>query len=161
MDEAQYLSTAILNEIKMLMNFSCDSVNCFTLILCGESYLNNTLQKPVHEVLRQRVTVHYNFTGLSDPEVDSYVRHKIAYARGAESIIDPAALSVVHSHSQGNLRVIDNLMTDALLLRAQLDKKVIELELILAAINSQNLMCPCKLHVTLNKIVQSFSPHLS
>lgn len=35
-DEAQYLSTAILNDIKMLMNFSCDSMNCFTLILCGD-----------------------------------------------------------------------------------------------------------------------------
>lgn len=139
-DEAQYLSTAILNDIKMLMNFSCDSVNCFTLILCGESYLNNTLRKPVHEALRQRVTVHYNFTGLSDPEVAGYVRHKIACAGGAESIIDPAALSAVHSHSQGNPRVIDNLMTDALLLGAQLDKKVIDSELILAAVSGQNLM---------------------
>ena len=45
-DEAQYLSTAILNDIKMLMNYRYDSVNCFTLILCGEPYLNNTLRKP-------------------------------------------------------------------------------------------------------------------
>ena len=35
-DEAQYLSTGILNDIKMLMNYGYDSVNCFTLILCGE-----------------------------------------------------------------------------------------------------------------------------
>lgn len=118
-------TAAILNDIKMLMimNFSCDSVNCFTLILCGEPYLNNTLRKPVHEALRQRITVHYNFTGLSDAEVAAYIRHKIACAGGADSIIDPAALSAVHSHSQGNPRVIDNLMTEALLLGQQLDKK--------------------------------------
>lgn len=39
-DEAQYLSTGILNDIKMLMNYGYDSVNYFTLILCGESHLN-------------------------------------------------------------------------------------------------------------------------
>ena len=84
--------------------------------------LNNTLRKPVHEALCLRITVHYNFTGLSSPEVAGYVRHKIACAGGTESIIGPAALSAVHSHSQGNSRVIDNLMTDALLLDMQLDK---------------------------------------
>jgi len=139
-DEAQYLSTAILNDIKMLMNYSYNSVNCFTLILCGEPYLNNTLRKPVHEALRQRITVHYNFSGLSNAEVAGYTRHKIACAGGAETIIDPAALSAVHSHSQGNPRIIDNLMTDALVLGAQLDKKVIDPELILSAVSGQNLM---------------------
>lgn len=86
-DEAQYLSTAILNDIKMLMNYRYDSVNCFTLILCGEPYLNNTLRKPVHEALRQRITVHYTFSGLSDAEVADYVRHKLVCAGGAETIM--------------------------------------------------------------------------
>ena len=48
----------------MLMNYGYDSLNCFTLILCGEPHLNSTLKKPVHEALRQRITVHYNFSGL-------------------------------------------------------------------------------------------------
>ena len=82
-DEAQYLNTAILNDLKMLMNYEYDSLNCFTLILCGESYLNSTLRKPVHEALRQRVTVHYEFQGLSDEEVPQYVRHKIRCAGGS------------------------------------------------------------------------------
>ena len=68
-DEAQYLSTGILNDIKMLMNYGYDSVNYFTLILCGETHLNDTLRELVHEALRQRITVHYNYAGLSDDEV--------------------------------------------------------------------------------------------
>ncbi len=72
-DEVQYLNTGILNDIKMLMNYGYDSVNCFTLILCGESHLNDTLRKPVHEALHQRITVHYNYTGLSDEEVSRYI----------------------------------------------------------------------------------------
>lgn len=98
-DEAQYLSTGILQDIKMLMNYGYDSLNCFTLILCGEPHLNNTLRKPVHESLKQRITVHYNFYGLSDQEVGQYVLHKISCAGGAASIIDQAALCAVHSHS--------------------------------------------------------------
>jgi len=139
-DEAQYLSTGILNDIKMLMNYGYDSVNCFTLILCGESHLNDSLKRPVHEALRQRITVHYNFAGLSDPEVAQYVQHKLSCAGGAGSIMDNAALSTVHSHSQGNPRLVDNLMTDALALGAQMDKKVIDAEVVLAAVSNQNLM---------------------
>lgn len=63
-DEAQYLNNGILKDLKMLMNFSYDSLNCFSLILSGESYLNRTLEKPPHEALRQRITVHYTFQGL-------------------------------------------------------------------------------------------------
>jgi len=82
----------------------------------------------------------FNFSGLSNAEVVGYIRHKIACAGDAETIIDLAALSAVHSHSQGNPRGIDNLMTDTLVLGAQLDKKVIDPELILSAVSGQNLM---------------------
>ena len=139
-DEAQYLSTGILDDIKMLMNYGYDSINCFTLILCGEPHFNNTLRKSVHEALRQRITVHYNFQGLSDQEVADYVLHKISRAGGAASIIETAALSAVHSHSQGCPRIVDNLMTDALILGAQMDKKSITPEVILAAAGNQNLV---------------------
>ena len=49
----------------MLMNYSYDSLNCFSLVLTGEPYLNHILEKQVHEALRQRITVHYNYEGLS------------------------------------------------------------------------------------------------
>ena len=139
-DEAQYLSTGILNDIKMLMNYGYDSVNCFTLVLCGEAHLNNTLNRPVHEALRQRVTVHYSFCGLSDDEVAQYVLHKLACAGGSETIIEKAALCAIHSHSQGNPRLIDNLMTDALALGSQMEKKSIDAEVVLAAVSNQNLV---------------------
>ena len=123
----------------MLMNYGYDSLNCFTLILCGEPHLNNTLRKPIHEALRQRITVHYNFSGLSDSEVAQYVLHKIACAGGSASIMEQAALSSIHSHSQGSPRLVDNLMTDALTLGAQMGKKTIDTEVILASVNNQNL----------------------
>jgi len=138
-DEAQYLGSAILKDIKMLMNYGYDSLNCFTLILCGEPYLNTTLEKPIHEALKQRVTIHYNFAGLSDFEVIDYIVHKLNLAGGTKNLFEDAAISAVHSHSHGNPRLIDNIMTDALTLGAQMDKKVIDTDVILAAINAQVL----------------------
>lgn len=138
-DEAQYLNTGILNDIKMLMNYGYDSVNYFTLILCGESHLNDTLRKPIHEALRQRITVHYNYTGLSDAEVSRYVLHKLELAGASSTIIDNAALAAVHSSTQGNPRLIDNLMTDALAIGSQQDKRVIDAETIRAAVDNQGL----------------------
>ncbi len=137
-DEAQYLNNAILNDIKMLMNYEYDSMNYFTLILCGESHLNDILRKPIHEALRQRITIHYNYEGLDAHEVAEYVRHKLRRAKASDQIISDAALAAIHGYSHGNPRLIDNLMTDALTIGAQQERKVIDDEIILAAVNNQN-----------------------
>ena len=138
-DEAQYLGTPILKDLKMLMNFSFDSINCFTLILSGEPYLNNTLEKPIHEALRQRITVHYAFRGLQPEEISSYIRHKLRLAGGADTIIGEDALSALTGYCHGNPRIIDNVMSDALILGAQLGRSCIDSEVILNAVNEQAL----------------------
>lgn len=138
-DESQYLNSAIFRDLKMLMNINYDSLDCFALILVGEPYLNNILGKPVHESLKQRITVHYNYQGLSGQETADYVYHKIDTAGGARSIIDDAAINAIAGFCQGTPRLIDNLMTDALTLGAQLKKPSIDAELILAASNNQSL----------------------
>ena len=56
-----------------------------------------------------------------------------------ESIIDDAALTAIHGYSQGNPRLIDNLMTDALAFGSQAGKKTIDTDIILAAVDNQNL----------------------
>ena len=137
-DEAQYLSTGILNDIKMLMNYGYDSLNCFTLILCGESYLQDTIRKPVHEALNQRITIRYNYEGLSDAEVPEYIKHKLKCAGAAPSIISDSALSAIHGYVQVNPRIIDNIMNDALSIGAQMKKQVIDEEVIHAAVTNQN-----------------------
>jgi type II secretory pathway predicted ATPase ExeA len=138
-DEAQELNTSILKDLKMIMNHSYDSVNCFALVLAGEPYLNNILERPVHEALRQRITVHYNYEGLSDDEVSKYIAHKFQLAGAPISILGDGTLSAICGHCQGNPRLIDNLMNDALTLGAQLQMQSLDAEIIMAAINNQAL----------------------
>ena len=137
-DEAQYLSNGIFNDIKMLMNYGYDSVNCFTLILCGESHLNEILRRQPHEALRQRITIHYNYQGLSDTDAIDYVVHKLTCAGSSKAIIDEAALKAVAGHTHGNPRLIDNLMSDILVIGSQQEKKCIDTDIVLAAVNKQN-----------------------
>ena len=125
--------------MKMILNYGYDSVNCFTLILCGESHLNATLSRPMHEALRQRITVHYNYQGLSDEESVAYIVHKLERAGSSKAVIDDAALRAVAGHAHGNPRLIDNIMSDAVAIGAQTSKKTIDTEVILAAVNNQNL----------------------
>ena len=72
----------------------------------------------------KRIVVHYNFHGLTDQEVSDYIRQKIRNAEASSDIIDTSlTISSVHSYSQGNPRLIDNVMTDAMTLGSQMDKK--------------------------------------
>ena len=138
-DEAQYLSNGILQDLKMLMNFKYDSLNCFTLILSGEPVLNRTLERPIHEALRQRIAVHYTFQGLNPDETSAYRKHKIRVAGGSENILSDDALITLANYSKGNPRVADNVMSTALKVGAQLKKDMIDSEVILEAINEQTL----------------------
>jgi type II secretory pathway predicted ATPase ExeA len=138
-DEAQYLSHGILRDLKMLMNFNYDALNCFTLILAGEPFLNDIIRRQPHEALRQRITTHYEFAGLSGNEVSDYIAHKLSSANASNSIIDPAALSALQGYCEGNPRIIDNIMTDAFDIGAQLGKNIIDSEIIRAVLNAQSL----------------------
>jgi type II secretory pathway predicted ATPase ExeA len=139
LDEAHELSPAILKDLKMLMNHDFDSMNCFTLVLVGEPHLNRILEKPIHEALRQRVAIHYNFSGLSDTETERYVLHKLHVAGAAESILGAGTLPAIIGYARGCPRLLDNLMNDALMLGAQLEKPSLDIDVMMAAVNNLTL----------------------
>ena len=135
-DECQYLDTKILRDFKLLMNQDYDSFDCFALIMVGLPHMNGILEKPVHEALKQRIVVHYNYCGLSAEETTEYIFSRIEAAGGARSIIDDAAVRAATGYCQGAPRIINAVMTNALMLGAQLKKKSIDSDTILAASNN-------------------------
>ena len=136
LDEAHELSDVILKDLKMIMNYDFDSVNCFTLVLAGEPHLNRTLEKAVHEALRQRIVIHYGFSGLSDSETEQYLLHKLRVAGAAESILGDGTLPAAASFARGCPRLLDNLMNEALMLGAQAQKSSLDTDIIMAAANN-------------------------
>jgi len=136
LDEANELSSAILKDLKMIMNHDFDAIYCFTLVLAGEPHLNRILEKPIHEALRQRIAVHYSFSGLSDTETEQYVFHKLRIAGAAESILGTGTLPAIIGYTRGCPRLLDNLMNEALMLGAQLEKPCLDAEVMMAAVNN-------------------------
>jgi len=135
-DEAHDLSDAILKDIKMIMNHGFDSLRCFSLVLAGEPHLNRTLEKPIHEALRQRIVIHYGFSGLSDAETEQYLLHKLRIAGAAQSILGEGTLPAIVGYARGCPRLLDNLMNEAFMLGAQLDKPSLDTDVIMAAANN-------------------------
>ena len=136
LDEAHELAAPILKDIKLILNHDFDSLNCFTLVLAGEPHLNNILDKPIHEALRQRITIHYNCQGLSDTETEQYIMHKLRLAGATESILGQGTMNSIVGYARGCSRLVDNLMIEALSLGAQLQKHTLDADVFLAAVNN-------------------------
>ena len=138
-DEAQDLNASVFREIKSLLSFEMDTLNCFLLVLSGESDLNTTLQKGSYESLNQRIQYHYHFRGLSAKENEEYVKHKIIQGGGDPSILDESAYTSLVGLSKGNARITDRIMTKALMIGAQNKRLTIDQEVIQAAFDSLKL----------------------
>ena len=72
-------------------------------------------------------------------EAKSYIYSRIEIAGASHSIIDEAAVHAVANYCQGMPRIINSVMTNALILGAQLKKNSIDTEVILSACNSLSL----------------------
>ena len=134
-DEAQYLNTSILRDLKMLMNFNYDSADRFSLVLSGQPMLADMLSRQIHEALRQRIIVNYEFAGLTETEAAEYARRMLALAGGSASLFDEAALHAAYNCSNASIRVFGHVLSRALIIGAQNDADTIGTEMVMAAAN--------------------------
>jgi len=140
LDEAQYLNSDILRELKMLTNFSMDSRNCFSLILLGQPIINNILMRQPHEALRQRIIISYNFEGLKESEAMEYIRNRFTLSGASGNIVNENAMLSAYSSSGGSIRKLNLILTKALIIGAQNNKSIIDTDIILSAVNEIELI---------------------
>jgi len=138
-DEAQYLSNDILKDLKLLMNFSMDSKDCFSLVLIGQPILNNILEKQIHEALKQRIIINYDFEGLSETEAIEYIHSRLSLASASSEIIDDNAILAAYRSCTGSIRRLNMILTKALIIGAQHEKTAIDTDTIMAAANELSL----------------------
>jgi putative secretion ATPase (PEP-CTERM system associated) len=130
-DEAQNLSMAALEEIRMLSNLETEKSKLLQIVLVGQPNLRDLLARPELEQLRQRITVSYHLLPLGADETSAYVNHRLKRAAiGTTPIQFSADVSaIIHEYSQGVPRTI-NVIADAILLFGYgEDKRVIDVEL--------------------------------
>ena len=121
------------------MNFSMDSKDCFSLVLIGQPLLNNILDKQIHEALKQRIIINYDFSGLSETEAREYIHSRLLLAGASSTVIDDNAVTAAYGSCSGSIRRLNTILTKALLIGAQNEKPTIDTEIIMAATNEISL----------------------
>lgn len=134
-DEAQYLRTEILNDLKILLNFDLDSKNYVTCILIGQPILNTILSKNIHEPLRQRIVINYHFTGITKDEIKDYIKTRLSNTGCHQEIFNPSAIEAIYGCSNGSVRKLNNLLVKCLIIGTQQKKQVIDTDIVMAAQN--------------------------
>ena len=115
-DEAQALSTEVLEQVRLISNLETDTEKLIQIVLLGQSELRDHLSRRNLRQLAQRVTARYHLDGLSRTETEEYIRHRLHVAGGDGKVrLTLAALNSVHELSTGIPRII-NLVCDRSLL---------------------------------------------
>lgn len=135
LDEAQYLKAAILNDLIMLLNFNFDSSNYVILIMTGTPVLNHTINRAVHEALKQRIVIQYEMSGMNEDDIGRYIIEKLKKAGRTQPLILPEAVKALSNACQGSSRKLNNLLTHCLIIGAAREKMTIDNEIVMEAAN--------------------------
>ena len=77
-DEAQNLSVAALEELRMLSNFQLGAHPLLQILLLGQPEFRQKTHAPELEQLRQRVIATHHLEAMEPDEVGAYVEHRLA-----------------------------------------------------------------------------------
>jgi general secretion pathway protein A len=116
-DEAQGLSPAVLEEIRLLSNYESDTAKQLQIVLTGQPELRSVLNCPELRQLKQRVALRCVIKALpSVEETDRYITSRLL-ASGAEQtdIFSSEAIDYIYRCTEGIPRNINNLCDNALL----------------------------------------------
>jgi type II secretory pathway predicted ATPase ExeA len=133
-DEAQCLSNAILEDLKMIFNFKMDSENPFILVMAGNHAIRRKLQLSANLGLRQRFVGNYHLEGLGEDETGDYIKSRLRIAGAPdENIFEPNAVLAIQKATNGCPRMINNFADASLKLATVLDKKRVDEEIVFQA----------------------------
>src|SRR5882672_7166723 len=79
-DEAQNLSTDVLEQLRLLTNLETSERKLLQIVLIGQPELRGMLARPELEQLAQRVIARYHLNALSEKETAQYISHRLAVA---------------------------------------------------------------------------------
>ncbi len=115
-DEAQNLSTQLLEEIRLLTNLETSTDKLLQIVLSGQPELEYKLNQPQLRQLRQRITLRCKTHSLSLDETGNYIHSRLQIAGGnGRMIFSPEAVESIHGYARGIPRVTNLLCENALI----------------------------------------------
>jgi type II secretory pathway predicted ATPase ExeA len=136
-DEAHLLSHEMLEEIRFLLNMEMDSKSSCALILTGQTELKEKLKLQIHHAIAGRVDIRFHLEGLTEKEVEVYVKSHMEAAEAPREIFTEEALKVLHEFSGGVARKVNKVALSALIFAAVQGKKLVDDYLVREVISTE------------------------
>jgi general secretion pathway protein A len=114
-DEAQDLSPAALEQVRLLTNLETSTQKLLQILLLGQPELREMLGRRDLRQLAQRITARFHLTPLARAETEAYLRHRIAVAGGTRFPFTASAVRRLHRYAGGVPRLLNILAERALL----------------------------------------------
>jgi len=115
-DEAQNLSSQVLEEVRLLSGVETSKEKVLRIILAGQPELNQTLDADNMRQLVQRARLRFHLGPLSEIETREYISHRLQIAgAGERQIFDQETLSTIFRFSGGIPRLVNTLCDTAML----------------------------------------------
>lgn len=114
MDEAHTLHWKLIDELRLISNFTRNHQPRVKLLLLGNMKLEDTLTSPQLESFNQRLAARCYLQPMSRSETSAYVQHQIRLCDvDPAKVITQDALQSVYSASEGIPRLVNQLMNHA------------------------------------------------
>jgi general secretion pathway protein A len=116
-DEAQNLSTEMLEEIRLLSNLETPTSKLIQIMLVGQPELQELIDQPELRQLRQRIALRHQLRPFDQVEIVEYVNERLSRAGyTGRGIFKRKALRELFEVTEGTPRLINNVCDGALLL---------------------------------------------
>ena len=139
-DEAQSLTTELLEEIRLLGNIETSDEKLLPLVLAAQPELDNRLEHPSLRQLKQRVALRSVLGPLELAETAAYIAHRIRTVGGVPSqLFTRESVSLIHECSGGIPRTISVICDNALVSGLALDRRPVDRSIVLEVCNEFRL----------------------
>lgn len=131
-DEAQSLSSELLEEVRLLANAETSTEKLLPVVLAGQPELRDRLNEPGLRQLKQRVTLRCEISAFTLHETAAYIALRIRTAGGeAARLFTREAVTLIHERANGIPRTVSVLCDNALLTGFGLGRKPIDRAMVL------------------------------
>jgi general secretion pathway protein A len=114
-DEAQRLSTELLEEVRLLLNLETPREKLLEIIVAGQPELSDILRREELRQLKQRVSCVCRLRPLNLEELKEYLHHRVTRAGlPTQSLFSAEVTQLIFEYTEGIPRLVNSLCDSAL-----------------------------------------------
>lgn len=136
-DEAHLLHQDVLDHLHILANYEWDSRALLSIILVGLPETRQRLGLAKNRSLWSRIHTRLSLGEATPGDTAEYIAYRLKRVGADRELLSSDALALIHEQTQGRLREIDRVTTDALKLGARRKLRTIDRDLAARAFGEQ------------------------